>query len=491
MEKKRKKIPFVTYLCYLLAVSMLFTGVTFSRYTGATSGNSTAQLARFTSSFEITDISAASFLNGNFWLEIDGNKSVINPTRSVRYVMRNYTLRNDGAPDRVSDIALSGTMRLYFPAEFAESIALQVVEQQNDGSYIVRTPQYVLRDFIYDYTDTEENPFHETKTFSRPNGGTETIDTGDSADYGDRTEGTGLFEEEMTVSGHFTGSADDYRGNITATNDNGSQAKLSITASMQKSTYSVGFARNRGSLTGETEPVFYLDCRKNIPFYTIDISLPQMHFEAGKPKEAAFVLFLTVFDRTENDDFNSEWNDGSMRAYLEEPDGSGTVPQVFHGAEVIGYHFERKAPLYTQENGTFVPLYDEAGAARQTTIRVTKSFDFDNGGSEMSYQHIAPLSEATASVVHSIGRFYDEEAADVTENLEQDRVEAVHGLYGACSNFGDRMSDYIYFDDIPDSPFCESYTAQIQSAETLVIGEAISKGYETKLNVLFLQASET
>ena len=53
------------------------------------------------------------------------------------------------------------------------------------------------------------------------------------------------------------------------------------------------------------------------------------------------------------------------------------------------------------------------------------------------------------------------------------------------------MSDYIYFDDIPDSPFCESYTAQIQSAETLVIGEAISKGYETKLNVLFLQASET
>ena len=53
---KMKRIPILSYLCYLLVVSILFTGVTFSRYTTATSGDLGAAVTPFVASNEINDI---------------------------------------------------------------------------------------------------------------------------------------------------------------------------------------------------------------------------------------------------------------------------------------------------------------------------------------------------------------------------------------------------------------------------------------------------
>ena len=149
-EKKTKKFPIVTYLCCLLAVSILFTGVTFSRYAGFTSGTTDVSLGRFACSYEIGDMSAGTFSNAEYWLQLSGGATSMNTARSVRFTVRNYTLLPDGNPDRISDVDLQSTLRLYAPAEFLGNLAVQVAEMDEEGNYITRTHQYVLEDLIYD-----------------------------------------------------------------------------------------------------------------------------------------------------------------------------------------------------------------------------------------------------------------------------------------------------------------------------------------------------
>lgn len=496
MEKKLKKIPVITYLCYLLIVCILFTGVTFSRFISATSGDATAPLSRFHAEYEITDISAVSFANGNYWLRDEGYDSSINPTRSMRYLIRNYTTAADGSAVSISDVDLNAGMRLHFPAEFADNLALQLVQVMKDGDQEVVTPQYVLRDFIYTYTDEDSKThygegatFAETKKFRTEWNG---FTTADSDDYDDRTDGIGeVWEREMTVTGGFTGDPDgNFSGTISAYAQDeatvGPQMRLTISASMEEANYSVGFARNHGSELGETEPMLYLDLKKEIPFYTVDIQVPQMVFKAGQQEQLEFVLFLTVIDRASNDDFEDKWNgaDGNVN-YDEYLDPAGT--KLYNGAEVLGYHFERKADVYELSDGKLVPMQVD-GVTQQTTIRVTKTFT-DGGGSEISFQHIAPLSEDATSIVHPIENFYDS-TGKPEEEIDGSFVENFHKLYGTCSNGG--QSGYISLAGIPDSPYYSTYDDQdAAGAAEFVIGEAISKGYFSQLNVVFVQASES
>ena len=72
---EKKKIPIIRYLSYLLVVSLLFTGVTFSRYSMTTSGDSSAPLSRFHCSYEVDEISATSIPNVDYWLKNDSAAS--------------------------------------------------------------------------------------------------------------------------------------------------------------------------------------------------------------------------------------------------------------------------------------------------------------------------------------------------------------------------------------------------------------------------------
>lgn len=471
-EKKIKKFPVVRYLCYLLAVSILFTSVTFSRYVGSTSGDTSALLSRFVCSYEIGDMSAATFSNANYWLTLNNESIAMNTARSVRFTVRNHTLLEDGSADRISDVDLRAALRLYAPAEFAENLAVQVVEVDENGSYITKTPQYVLKEFIYDGNNA----------FASHNG--EKIDTADFDDFESRNDSQGNpVDEELEVSGGFTGTEEAHTGTISAYCAE-TKNSLTITAAMREATYSVGFSRNVVGDQGQTAPMLYLDCKRKMPFYTIDLSLPEMSFAAGTAQQRTFVLFLTIVSKTENEDFSSKWTE-DMDGLLTAPK-AGEPNKMFNGAVVTGYHFEQKAEVYTlATDGSIVPMAEPS----QTTIRIQRTYDYENGGAIMSYYHVAPLSEGAASVVHPIEDFYEKSGAPVEVGFSD--VAQVHSYWGLCSNEG--ASGHIYFSDIPDNPFYRTYSDQTAfDAKTYyAIGEVLSKGYSTSLNVLFVQASES
>ena len=52
-------------------------------------------------------------------------------------------------------------------------------------------------------------------------------------------------------------------------------------------------------------------------------------------------------------------------------------------------------------------------------------------------------------------------------------------------------SGYINFSDLPESPYFASHTEEENDENKLSLGEVLSKGYYTRLNVLFVQASES
>ena len=62
-----------------------------------------------------------------------------------------------------------------------------------------------------------------------------------------------------------------------------------------------------------------------------------------------------------------------------------------------------------------------------------------------------------------------------------------------CSNGG--KSGYIYFDDITDDPYYDTSTQKNNdpdgTARIYMFSDAISKGFMTKLNMLFVQTDAT
>lgn len=474
-EKKTKKFPIVTYLCCLLAVSILFTGVTFSRYAGFTSGTTDVSLGRFACSYEIGDMSASTFSNAEYWLQLSGGATSMNTARSVRFSIRNYTLQEDGSPDRISDVDLQSTLRFYAPAEFLGNLAVQIAEVV-EGNYITKTPQYVLEDFIYDSAGN----FVVWKKGS-------VLDTSTSEDYEARPNIYGnQVDEKLLMSGGFTGTEENHTGTISAScADTGTS--VSITSVMAEAQYSVGFYRGWVGDENKSAPQFYLDCRKEVPFYTLDISLPEMLLEAnGTAQSRTFVLFLSVLNLTENQDFKSTWTKSDMTKKLEDLE-SGARDVTFNGATVTGYHFDTKANLYDLTTDRTL-----VANGSQTTIRIQKTYD--KQGSTLSYHHVAPLSEGATSIVHPIEDFYNSQGVPVNlADIDFSSVTEVHSLFGKCSNGG--QSGYISFNDLTDSPYHETHASQQAGAESgerdYILRESLSKGYATRLNILFVQASQS
>ncbi len=466
-NEKLKKLPVIRYLCYLLVVSILFTGVTFSRYTGTTSGNIDTSLSRFVCSYTIGDMSSTSFTNADYWLN-EGSGVAMNTARTVRFTIQNYISEN--GTERVSDVDLQSTLRLYAPAEFAGNLAIQVARVTDGGTYAV-TPQYVLKDIIYG----GDGEFRTSGV----------VKTADSDDYNDRTD---CDDEELTITSSFSGTQDEHAGTLTAYCANtGNQ--LTITAAKEEAEYSVGFSRHDAEYESQFAPSLYLDLVKEVTFYTVDISLPSMLLEGNKAESRTYVLYLTILSSyKDNADFDAVWGENNdeydysndYNDLLKAPT-SKEDEKTFNGATVTGYHFERTAQLYAKdEDGNWV------STGSDTTIRIKKEYDYENGGATLSYYHVAPLSQNGASVAHQITNFYDENGTTATVS----DIASVQGLYGECLECEE--SGYIYFAGITDDPFYSSYENQdAGGTHDYAIGEALSKGYSTKLNVLFIQASES
>lgn len=486
MEKKElKKIPIVTYLLYLLVVSALLAGVTFARYSTFTSGDVSTDIAGFRCSYSINDMSSNTFSNADYWLRPDDGSAPtpLNTARTVR-----YTLSNSRA-GIVSEVDLQAAIRLYAPAEFVDSLAVQLAYL--DGTTPVPvTPQYVLSDLIYD--GTAYRAWGTSGSFYTGNS-----EPYEDLDYGERTltMSGGITDTDGKLSGSVSGV---YTDKVNHANDgvvNDINTTITISASTTTARYSVGFQRNERMASqvmegeyvmGENAPMLYLDLQKDVPYYTVDISTPEMFFEAGNDTSRVFVLYVTVVKQIKSEDLSLEWgaekigNDSYSADYwssLLQAPASSTDNKYYNGALVTGYHFEREADVY-DENGSVVG---------HTTVRINKIYDYANGGYTLEFEHVAPLSEGSdsATIAHPINEFY----TDTTGTAYNDTIltmETVQDLYGKCSNGG--KSGYMSLSGFTDDPFVENYG---ETAAFYMLSQSLSKGYSTKLNALFVQASES
>lgn len=501
-KRKTEKYHIYAYLCSLILVGILLTGVTLARYSGSSSGGGTTDISGFFCSYDIDDASSLTFSNADYWLTMDDVKTPINTARSVRYTVRNYTTSDDGSADRISAVPVAASIRFYAPAEFAGNLALQVVQvrPQGEGGDLVISPQYVLKDIV-----------------SASYKGSATFDTSTSIAYEDRTDGLASApEEELALSGGFTvtggeGNTAEHTGTITATHDDG--GTLTINSAIETATYSVGFMRGLdtsgstsvggGTSSSTMAPLLYIDCEKDTSFWTIDISLPEMRFDAGVKEEKTFVLYVTSVEQfSNNEDMNSVWDDGENGSYgdvildgaeqsdwdrlLSVPTNGSTM--TLNGAKVTGYHFNCELPIYGVSGDT----------GTTTTVRINKQYGMNSDGTydgtaTLSYDHIAPLSEDpdAATVAHPIEEFYTFADGTYTrdESVGFSDISSVRNKYGLCSNGG--KSGYIYFNDVTDDPYYDTFTQENndQDDRIYMFSDAISKGFMTKLNMLFVQTA--
>ena len=498
---KTKKIPILSYLCYLLVVSVLFTGVTFSRYTTATSGDLGAGVSPFVASYEILDMSSNTYTNANFWIEANNSQQGV--ARTLRFNLSNSRPANDSptAATIVSDVDLSAKIRFYVPAEFADELVLQIA-QEKDNTTTPVMPQIVLGNLIYNVSLTEQQ--HGTY-YTYPNG------SKTYASYTNGTLETQYFRDYASRGGTDTtltmnGSLENVGGYMRAEGDFGT---ISITRAQELRSYSVGFQREKYNDASVIYSQLFLDLEKTMDFYTVEIELNNglFDFNGGIQTDKTFVLFLSLAERITSDDYGYYWEesqnnndvasrnyqDGSLDYILKEPT-VGEAVRTFNGAVVTGYHFDFNAPIHKLSDNGYV-------ADNSTTqIRVKKEYVRNtsdgtggtySGESVLSFYHVAPISETAVNYVHPIVEFY-ESTVDGVPTLRPETISQAQGLFGLCSLFAEDESPeyYISFDGVPDNPFHDSYHGDDSVDQDIAISVSLSKSYYTQLNVVFTQTSD-
>ena len=307
----------------MLLVSILFTGVTFSRYTMSTTGDVALSLARFSCRYELNTISSQSFPNTNYWLsnktpgngqeggetgEGDATATATSTARSMRFDMANFDTENDKTI--VSQVDVRGYIKFTLPALLADHITLQLayVDPKASGSAETETynynPEIVLGELIYKEDENAQTTIptlkDEYKVYSEENKN-QKLDTSTFTPYygieGREAEGTYL------VSGTLDKKAATRRISLNEIDDNGATEAvpyMTITAESRTAKYAVGF--QRGNSNDKFRSQLYLDLEKEMDYYTIVINDPNMVFKANTTNDAGqivgqkktFVLFMAL-----------------------------------------------------------------------------------------------------------------------------------------------------------------------------------------------------
>ena len=451
---EKKKIPIIRYLSYLLVVSLLFTGVTFSRYSMTTSGDSSAPLSRFHCSYEVDEISATSIPNVNYWLN---NNSAASTARTLRYSISNFK------GDVTSDVAVKAHLRVYLPAEMARHLALQIGTMNiAEGTVTSYTPEIVLDELI------------TAREADRANAQT-VINTSSFKNYYDSGVHNAA-DEELTVSGSLDESASPRT--LSAVNQGGSGLSFTITASTKEAQYSLGF--QRGKNENDYAPQLFLDLVRKTEFYTIDLYLPSMEFPAGQPLTKMYIVYLTLTERLGGSDFDAYWSGAD--AVLATTDADRKVPvkdnsvlinsppaageeYYYNGAKVLGYHFDQTTQFAAQATA-------EGESPKSTTVRIQCLYN-NEGGYNIKLFHVAPITEdSTENYVHPIES--DGESAIVFD--KKNNTFSGNFSTGTCD-----QNQKIDLTNIVAHPFTEGLNAY----------QVLSKSYEVNFKALFVQASES
>lgn len=498
MSKKQARTtkwnyPLMRYLSLLLAVTLLFTGVTFARFALYRDTGMGAGIAKFDVSYTIDGVNSLTFGNQSYWQQLAGGWYAQGGSRTVRVGMYNN-----------SDIdAHAHTLTMEGPAEFWENIALQLTtvkeESESETGYAageVVTTQYVLADFLrvrYGGETADGSTSGEMHNYKYGDyidwdpqmdaNGVSVFDTVFSDEFGQR----GSIEEKFQMSGGI--SVDETSGNVSGSvtaerqsaRDTATEPETSvfseqdliitITASMREVQYSVGYVRKEGNTS---LPAFYLDCKKEVPYYTIEITLPDNYTESGdgdpyfvlhSKSEAngaavngeadSVLVFLTWTNSVSSEDLSSD-----PKIALT-PDGLVAVASEggkFNRAEVIGYHFNYNGVPATQN-----------GQPIETTVRMNKTV----GETDILWEHIASISSGEGAYPHPLIK---------PENESYYRCDGENYVVIAADVLGSGKYDG---------------TFSASEFETTKLGEtqadycvAAEKGYAVRFSVYFEQHSE-
>ena len=348
--------PLMKYLSLLLAVALLFSGVTFARYLSNDRIDASVGIAVFDATYSIDRVNTTTFGNENYWIQTGTSGDI--PQGAGSEITVGITLKNNG------DTSVQPTLHFEGPQEYWDNIALQLTTARNVAAGTVLTPQLVIGDIAA----AKGNSF-ETST---------------SKDYGSLGGG----DPVLSLSGNI-----DAEGVRTATwtygeGENAKMNKMTITKKTGRIDYSVGFVRQSEDAF---LPPFYVDCRKKTDIYSIDLELPALEVAEAESAdgnrtaaEQRVVVWLTWTTGVPN-------NSQAANSKFWEAIAAGVAPegvkdQSGQDIAILGYHFDQSG----------VPVVDKSGAAtgETTTVRVKNTFGDTAGTLTTEYFHIASLDEA-------------------------------------------------------------------------------------------------
>ena len=345
--------PLMKYLSLLLAVALLFSGVTFARYLSNDQIDASVGIAAFDATYSIDRVNTTTFGNQSYWIETGTSGDI--PQGAGSEITVGITLKNNG------DTSVQPTLHLEGPKEYWDHIALQLTTARNVAMGKVLTPQLVVKDIV----DAPEGEFN----------------TGSSKDYGSLGGG----DPVLSLNGSLEGDGVRVR---TATWKDGGENKMTITKRTDTIDYSVGFVRQSEDAF---LPPFYVDCRKETDIYSIDLELPALEVAEAESAdgnrtaaEQRVVVWLTWTTGTPNN--SQAANTKFWKAIAEGRAPTGVQDENGKDITILGYHFDQSG----------VPVTNESGAAtgETTTVRVKNTFGDTVGTLTTEYFHIASLDEA-------------------------------------------------------------------------------------------------
>ena len=498
----KRQYPLVRYLGLLLAVALLFTGVTFARYATNSGIAASIGIAAFDVDYTIEGINSTTFGNMDYW-QSSGGAWLEQGAGSARTVRIQF--KNNGG------VAVQPTLRLSGPAAFWENIALQLALGDDVGGTFASaslSTQYVIADLLRERgggtTMGDETHNYTYGSYidwalqSSANGATGGVfDTKFSDQFGQLGyTGAGQDEQLLGETLQMSGSMQASGGSVTAERESKydeneeisdvAALTMTITGTTKAEQYSVGYARKEGN---HGLPALYLDCKKEMLYYTIDIEADRLVL-APKGKEGdtkTVILFMTWTNSVTPAELsdNVQIEPGSAEGSTEEPKINYMTNLLDSGGElydkdkklvttVHGYHF----------NDTAVPVCDkegkpisENGEPQLTTVRITNTF----GESGPTYEHIESLSGDDSPFAHPM-EWYADVQIDQTNS----------GTIYKCSNTG-TATTYVNLSGVPTTVDASTVAYDMSEAEdgvTRTYTVASEIGYTTDFRVVLEQASE-
>lgn len=376
--------PLMKYLSLLLAVALLFSGVTFARYLSNDRIDASVGIAAFDATYSIDRVNTTTFGNENYWIQTGTSGDI--PQGAGSEITVGITLKNNG------DTSVQPTLHFEGPQEYWDNIALQLTTARDVAADDVLTPQLVIKDIA-----TATGDSFETKS---------------STDYGSLGG-----DATLALSGSLEADSvvDDNNKVRTATwTTADGENKMTITKKTDTTIdYSVGFVRQSED---DFLPPIYVDCRKETDIYSIDLELPELNVEAAgsadgsrTAAEQRVVVWLTWTTGAPNnsqaatEEFWKKLAIANSEFRLNEVDGNENQPDI----TILGYHFDQSGVPVVNENGT--------PTGKTTTVRIKKTL----GSEELEYFHVASINDNDGAYTHTFGECKKITVGDATKTIAQ------------------------------------------------------------------------